>query len=59
MDLNPIDNIEDAVSKSKKRLVKYVKGKVSRHHGPSIASGQSNRKPSYYNSGRKRPYRRP
>ncbi len=60
MDFNPIDaarGAESAIAAKKRQLVKYVSSKT--RSGPSIASGQSNSRPRYYNSGRKRPYRRP
>lgn len=65
MNFNPIDAVEGAaeaaegaVARKKRQLVKYVSKRVG-SSGPSIASGQSNRKPRYYTGGRKRPYRRP
>lgn len=51
---NPIDAIGDAagdiaggVNKKKRQLVKYIANKAT-PSGPSIASGQSTRKPKYY-----------
>lgn len=58
MDLNPIDDIGDAVSRKKKQLVRYIKNKTSMS-SDAPARGTGNRQPKYYRSQKRTPFRRP
>lgn len=60
MDLNPFDDaadyVGDEVGKAKKKLVKYLGGRVGKN---APVRGTGNRKPRYYTNSGKSPFRRP
>lgn len=60
MDLNPFDNaadyVGDEVHRAKKKLVKYISGRVGKN---APVRGTGERRPKYYTGGKKSPFRRP